>query len=101
MSLAEGLALVSAGGVVQVVGMLSLHANVIDERDVADLDLLKGPAAHHTQLSSAYSLTHSLAHPSRTHTHTHTQTALNCTHHFPNNFTSAAASAMVNLNQSN
>ena len=74
MSLAEGLALVSAGGVVQVVGMLSLHANVIDERDVADLDLLKGPAAHHTQLSSAFSLTHSLTHythPAHTHTLTH------------------------------
>jgi hypothetical protein len=56
--------------------MLSLHANVIDERDVADLDLLKGPAAHHTQLSSAYSLTHSLTH-SLTATpipHTHTLT---------------------------
>ena len=79
MSLAEGLALVSAGGVVQVVGMLSLHANVIDERDVADLDLLKGPAAHHTQHSSAFSLTHALTltHTPIPHTHTHSHT--NCT----------------------
>lgn len=43
MGLAERLALVSSSSVVQVVGMLSLHANVVDKRDVADLDLLKGP----------------------------------------------------------
>jgi hypothetical protein len=44
VGLAERLALVSASGVVKVVSMLSLHADVVNKRDVADLDLLQGPA---------------------------------------------------------
>ena len=43
MGLAERLALVSTGSVIEVVGMLSLHADVVNKRDVTDLDLLQGP----------------------------------------------------------
>lgn len=45
MRLAERLALVSTGGMVEVVGMLSLHTDVVNQRDVTDFDLLKGPVS--------------------------------------------------------
>jgi hypothetical protein len=51
MSLAERLALVSTGSVIEVVGMLALHTDVVNKRDVADFDLLKGPEETHKETS--------------------------------------------------
>ena len=88
MGLAERLALVSASGMVEVVSMLSLHTNVVNKRDVADLDLLKGPVVSEmNETMSKHTKYHIITVPDITQPQT--------THHFPNNFTSVAASAIL------
>jgi hypothetical protein len=43
LSLAETLALISAGGVGHVGSVLALHGNEVGEGDIAHVDLSKGP----------------------------------------------------------
>jgi hypothetical protein len=75
---------------VKVVGMLSLHTDVVNKADVADLDLLKSP-----RNNDKNKIDNQLQFQDMLSFNSSSTANRSGTYHFPNNFTSVAVSAIL------